>query len=53
MSLNMSEEAFERKGLKVNLWKPKVMVSCCITKDSISKSEVDPCGACSLRVKAN
>ena len=47
------KEAFERKGSKVNLWKPKVMVCCCITKDGMSKSKVDPCGVCSLRVKAN
>ena len=25
----------------------------CITKDGMSKSKVDPCGLCSLRVKAN
>ena len=24
-----------------------------IIKDGLSKSEVDPCGVCSLRVKAN
>ena len=46
-------EAFERKGLKVNLGKTKVMVCGSITKDGMSKSKVDPCRVCSLRVKAN
>ena len=46
-------EAFESEGLKVNLWKTKVMVSGGITKDSMSKSKVDPCWQCCLRVKAN
>ena len=31
----------------------KVMVSSGITKDGLYKSKVDPCGVCSLRVKAN
>ena len=44
--------AFESKGLKVNLGKIKVMVCGGITKDGMSKSEDDPCGVCSLRVKA-
>ena len=35
------KEAFESKGLKVNLWKTKVMVSGGITKDGISQSKVD------------
>ena len=30
-----------------------VMVCGGITKDGMSKSKVDPCGVCSLRVKAN
>ena len=47
------KEALERKGLKVNLRKTKVMVSSSITQDSLSKSKVDPCGVCSLRVKSN
>ena len=29
------------------------VVSDGITKDGLSKSKVDPCGVCSLRVKAN
>ena len=33
--------------------KTKVMVNGDITKDCMSKSNVDPCGVCSLRVKAN
>ena len=47
------KEAFERKGFKVNLEKTKVTVSGGITKDGMSKSKVDPCGVCILRVKAN
>ena len=47
------KEAFERKGLKVNLEKTKAMVSDSITKDGMSKSKVDPCGVCSWRVKFN
>ena len=47
------KEAFESKGLKVNLGKTKVMVSGGITKDGMSKSKVDPCGVCSMRVKVN
>ena len=47
------KEAFENKGLKVNLGKIKVMVCGGITKDGMSKSKVDPCGVCTLRVKAN
>ena len=47
------KESFESKGLKVNLWKTTVIVSGGITKDGMSKSIVDPCGVCSLRVKAN
>ena len=46
-------KAFESKGLNVNLGKTKVMISGGITKDGLSKSKVDPCGFCSLRVKAN
>ena len=47
------KEAFESNGFKVNLGKTKVMVSGNITKEGMSKSNVDPCGVCSLRVKAN
>ena len=47
------KEAFECKGLKVNPGKTKVMVCGSTTKDGMSKSKVDPCGVCSLRVKAN
>ena len=47
------KEAFESKDLKVNLGKTKVMVSGGITKDDMSKINVDPCGVNSLRVKAN
>ena len=47
------KEAFESKGLKVNLGKIKVMVISGIMKDCVSKSRVAPCVVCSLRVKAN
>ena len=46
-------ESFESKGLKVNLVKTWVVVCGSFTKDGISESKVDPCGVCSLRVKAN
>ena len=45
------KEAFESKGLKVNIGKTKVMVCGGITKDGMSKSKVDPCGVCSLNSK--
>ena len=45
------KEAFESKCLRDNLGKTKLMVSSCIT--SLSKSKVDLCGVCSLRVMAN
>ena len=44
---------FLRASLKVNLGKTKVMVNNGITQDGLSKSEVNPCRVCSLRVKAN
>ena len=47
------KETLERKGLKVNLRKTKVMVFSGITKDGMSKNKVDPCGVCRLRVKVN
>ena len=47
------KEAFESKGLKVNLVKTKLTVSDSITKGAMSKSKDDPCGVCSLRVNAN
>ena len=37
----------------LTLGKPRIMVSGSITKDGLSKSEVDPCGVCNMRVKAN
>ena len=42
-------------GLKVNFGKTNVVVkvSSGITKDGFSKCKVNPCGVCSLRVKAN
>ena len=47
------KQAFESRGLKVNLWKTMVMVSNGITQDGLPKSKVDPCGVYFLRVKAN
>ena len=46
-------EAFESKGLKATHGKIKVMVCSGIIKEGVSKSKVDPCWVCSLRVKAN
>ena len=47
------KEAIESKGLKINLRKTKLMVSGGITKDSMSKNKVYPCGACDLKAKAD
>ena len=47
------KEAFESKGLKVNLGKTNAMVSGGITNDGMSKSTLDLCAVSSLRVKAN
>ena len=47
----MWKEAFESKGLKVNLRKTKVVVSGAEVEVSVSK--VDPCGICGKRVMAN
>ena len=44
---------FESKGLKVDLGKTMLMDSVNITKDGLSKNNVDPCGVCSLGVEAN
>ena len=45
------KEAFESKGLKVNLKKTKVMVIG--SKGEILKSKVDPCAKCGKRVMEN
>ena len=45
------KEAFESKGLKVNLKKVKVTVSG--SKGEVLKSKVDPCAECRKRVMAN
>ena len=44
------KEAFESKGLIASLGKTKVMVSSGITNNGMSKSTIDPCRVCSLRV---
>ena len=46
-------KVFERKGLKDNLGKIKLMFSSGTLQDGMSKIKVDPCGVCSLQVKAN
>ena len=46
------KEAFMSKGWKVNLGKTKVMVNGSITTEGMSISKDDPCGVCSLWVKA-
>jgi len=45
------KEAFERKGMKVNLGKTKVMVSG--EEREVVVSKVDPCGICGKRVRSN
>ena len=45
------KEAFERKGLRVNLEKTKVLVSG--AEGEVTVSKVDPCGICGKRVMAN
>ena len=45
------KEAFESKGLNVNLGKTKVVVSG--AEDEVSVSKVDPCGICEKRVMEN
>ena len=45
------KEDFMSEGLKVNLGKTKVSGD--ITKDGMSKSKVDPCEVCSLKIKVN
>ena len=45
------KEAFESKGLKVNLRKTKVVVSGAEGEGTVSKE--DPCGICGKRVMAN
>lgn len=45
------KEAFESKGLKVNIGKTKVVVSG--EAGEVSVSKVDPCGICGKRVMAN
>ena len=47
------KEAFEKKGLNVNLGKTKVMVSSVIRKVGMSECKVDTCWVCNLREKAN
>ena len=45
------KEAFESKGLKVNLKKTKVIISG--SKGEVIKSKVNPCAKCGKRVMAN
>ena len=46
------KEDFESKGSKVDLGKTKVMINGGISQLGMSNCETDPCGVCSLRVKA-
>ena len=46
------KETFESKGLNVNIGKTELMVCEIITMDDMSKSQVDSCGVCSMKVKA-
>ena len=45
------KEAFESKGMKVNLGKTKMMVSG--SEGERLNSKIDPCGICGKRVMAN
>ena len=45
------KEAFESKGLKMNLGKTKVVVTG--AEGEVNVSKVDPCGICGKRVMAN
>ena len=45
------KEAFESKGLKVNLGKAKVVVSG--AEGEVTVSKIDPCGICGKRVRVN
>ena len=45
------KDALERKGLKVNTRKTKLMVSG--SEGKLFKSKIDPCGVCGRRVMAN
>ena len=45
------KETFKSKGLKVNLWKTKVVVSG--AEGEVTVRKVDPCGTCGKRLMAN
>ena len=45
------KSALERKGLKVNFEKTKVMV--CVSEGEVIQSRIDPCGICGERVTIN
>ena len=45
------KEAFENKGLKINLKKIKLRVNA--SKGEVLQSKVDPCAKCGKRVMAN
>ena len=45
------KQAFESKGLKVNLGKTKMLVSG--MEGEVSESKIDPCGVCGKRVMTN
>ena len=47
------DEKIRSNVLNVNLGKTKVVFNGSIIKDGLSESNVDSCGACSSKVKAN
>ena len=47
------KETFESKGFNINLVKSKVMLTGSIEIYGLSKSNVDPCDVCSMRVKSS
>ena len=47
----LRKEVFERKGMRVNLDKIKMMVSG--LEEKVTASKIDPCGVCGRRVKVN
>ena len=52
LQFNSWNSAFERKGLKVNLKKTKIL-ECGVGKGVTVQSKIDPCGVCGKRAKTN
>ena len=51
--LSQWKQAFEGKGLKVNLGKTEMMISVCTTKNGLSNSQVYQCEVYGHRARAN